>query len=727
VELSFLATRSGLARVTLGGSAGAPSAGLARQTGGDVVLDNGVVRVALNASPEKPPIEVALRTKPFGVLVPEAVLEDDRPHRPLPDERRTATILRNGPFRAQAEVTGRLGDAAGRPSLSYRLTVEVWTGRPAFRVDWMLMHLLTGRRVLEVRRATLCGEWKVGTAPVRRFVQRNHGPYYKRRVVKNPARVAIAADFSSGSVCVTDRAMLLDEIEYLPYLEPGTNLTDEWLCLAGDAGAVYATVHDFKATRPNVIESAGSRLDYHFIPEGHATSWPQGRRREQTLFFVLGAKDAEEESLEKEAAAQFKALWTLGRALPAGATLRGLGCYDMPNVLPSQRGRNIRFAMLLDHLCGLKTPGDKWNLGDTADSGYTRTYAALPHSFMPLPGMTGLRPQFTSEGHTLYPDAAGDWVEPVWTNNEYDIIHALAIEVMRTGRARHAPMLRWTARHHIEVDFVAFSDDPIHHRAVPFHSHFHNTKGAIPSHFFTQGLLEYYALTGDRDALEAALALGDKIIRLLHSDDAFTWKFAREIGWGLRALVCLVEAGFDQYRAECDHAADFIMAYDRAAFTGAVNLSAGREGRPLVRQMIDNAFGYVSIVEAMDRHQKVSGRADIAAWLRTLLMELKEASWDAIREAETPTPFHMVPHIMAIGYERTGDRDFLRVGMVVLEAFFATQALEGGNPYRSLREAKPSAMLYRALHRFLAHADRLDLLRAFEFPSLPVIPGEEKS
>ena len=104
-------------------------------------------------------------------------------------------------------------------------------------------------------------------------------------------------------------------------------------------------------------------------------------------------------------------------------------------------------------------------------------------------------------------------------------------------------MLRWAVRHNIDIDFVSYSDHRWHHRATPAHSAHHNTTGAYPSHFWTQGLLQYYLLTGDRDALEVATALGDKTIENFHHPELrkIQWGFNREIGWGLLALVALVE------------------------------------------------------------------------------------------------------------------------------------------------------------------------------------------
>ena len=743
VELSFLAPAKGKAHVTLGARPednGKPF--LARPSDAGVELSNGLLRVCLNKRPDTPPLTVHTSNgkggepwTEFGTLVPEIVTDKGMVHRDSPDKVREVKILRNGPLRGQVELHGQLASLAGRPSLAYRLTVELWVGLPAIRVDWMLMHLVPDEASLEIHRATLLGEWNVGRKTVRRFLQEGYGPYYRPREVCNPGPVSLVSDFSCGPVHVTDPAMLLDDSEYSHYLGAPIVATDDWLGLQGDSAAVYATVVDFAASRPNQLESACSSLHYHFIPCGHVTNWPQGRRREQTILLSVVSGKADSDGvaegkylrtaagprLHREAVEQMHAVHSAGRAQPTAETLEALKCFDMQTVLRRSPGRNVLIGALLNQLCLIETQGDKWNLGDTRDAGYTRGYATTPNLFQRLPGAPEMPVRFNAGGR-LYPWSAGEFVEPVWTNNEYDIIHALASEIMRTGKQEHFQMFRWTARHNIEVDFVAYSDDRWHHRATPFHAHGHNRKGAISSHFWTQGLLQYYVMTGDRDALEVALALGDKIVEIDSFPEARAWDFDRELGWAMLSLVCLVEAGFDQYRDECDKVADFLQVFDRAAFTGAVKLSLGRAGRSLERQMIDNAFGYASMVEAMDRYQKVSGRQDTAEWLETLLPQLQEETWNAVNDGEVPSLYQMVPHIMAIGYERTHKAEFIRTGMIFLDYFFniggMSQMVAMNNPSIGSGETKPCAMLYRALFRFLGHADRLGLLERFELRSI---------
>ena len=147
-------------------------------------------------------------------------------------------------------------------------------------------------------------------------------------------------------------------------------------------------------------------------------------------------------------------------------------------------------------------------------------------------------------------------------------------------------------------------------------------------------------------------------------------KFDREFGWGLLALVCLVEVtGIERFRLEADRVVDFFVAYDREGFKEKINLSAGDQHRCMDRQIVDCAFGYVSLVEAMDRYVKLTGRKEVRTWLDALLRSLKHHGWEKIDAGEWGSPNHMT-HILAIGYERTGDEDFLRQGNVYLDAAF---------------------------------------------------------
>jgi hypothetical protein len=712
IELSFLAKAKGAAVVTLEGEGRKPpEPDLARTEGPDILLDNGTLRVRLQTDPAQPPLRIEHcsggKWKSVGTLYPDLADSQGQVHREPPTAVRKTTILRNGPIRGQVELSTAFQTPSGGPSFACRLTVELWANAPAVRIDWMLTHTMPGVQSIDVRRATLHGDWTLDGKANRVFRQTCYSEFYVNRDVENPAPVTILADDTCAVPHVSDPAMLLDDCKYAHYLAAPTIATDDWLALRSKSLAIHATVVDFCDTRPNALSSEGNHLDYHLIPDGKTLPWPQGRRKEQTLLLACtpAATPAD------EAVRLALSTHAFGRAVPTHAHLSAMRCFDMDRVLPYRPGRNVLLTRVLGQLCRLETPGSKWDIGDTPEPGYTRGYPGTPNCYHPLPGAPQMPRGYVTGGGFLYPASLALFVEPAWTNNEYDIIHCIATEVMRANKTDHQAMLRWTARHNVEVDFVSYSDDRWHHRASPFHSHFHNAKGAITSHFWTQGLLQYYALSGDRDALEVALALGDKIIEI-DSSEARIWKFDREVGWALLALVCLCEAGYQQYRKEADRIVEFLQNYDRKAFTGKVNLSNAREGRTLERQMIDNGFGYSPMIEAIDRYQKLSGRADTAKWLKTILSQLKDELWNSIDEGEILRPYDMIGTVMAIGYERTGDEDFLLAGRVVLENIPDLMAMA------STGSLKQNAMIYRGLCRYLGAADREGLLAPFEIPTV---------
>lgn len=712
LELSFRAGSKGPAQVELL-SGGSDEEQLARQSKDAIELKNDQAQISLNGEVGRAPLELRRADgSALGSLSPEVALADGSLLREPSGSRRKLTMLRNGPLRSQVQLEGCLTD--GHVTMEYRLTVELWQGQAAARVDWMLIHNQPQVAELEVERASLIGQWQLGEKAVRRFLQPVHGPHYVPRIVENPEPVTIIADDYCATVHVTDPAMLLDDCEYAPYLSPPLIWTGEWLQLKSEQGCVHAAVAEFADTRPNSLSSSQSELSYHMVPAGQSVSWPQGRRKEQTLMLAWGAGTYEPDALVKEA----DDILTWGRALPRPEYLAALKCFDQHRVLSfGEPGRNLRFQTLLDTLCQVETPGQMWDLGDAVDHGYTRHYAGSFNNYIPLPGMAQFPRQYVAGGdNAIFPAAAAMMLEPVWTNNEYDMIHMLAQESMRTGKTDHLRLLRWSARHNIEVDFVCYSDDRWHHRATPFHSHRHNMKGAISSHFWTQGLLQYYCLTGDRDALEVAQALGDKIKEIDDSSEARMWEFDREVGWALLALVCLAEAGYAKYLTEAQRIADYLQNYDRAAFNGKVNLSGVTEGNSLERQMVEACFGYASMIEACDRYQQMTGREDTKIWLTTLLGQMKDELWGQFGQGKALDVWGMITMVMAIGYERTGDPEYLDAGEAVLQIFldplWQTWAM-----YPEYKDGKFRTMCYRGLLQFLGNLDRAGRLSDYELPA----------
>jgi hypothetical protein len=115
----------------------------------------------------------------------------------------------------------------------------------------------------------------------------------------------------------------------------------------------------------------------------------------------------------------------------------------------------------------------------------------------------------------------------------------------------------------MDVDFCHDSDDPLRRGGLIFHSADHVSGGVSICHEWLAGLLDHYHFTGDMEAREAAVAIGDNILRHLDQPvfrDRPTLTSTRTMGWALRALGPLwVETGDDRYRAACERIAEVFL------------------------------------------------------------------------------------------------------------------------------------------------------------------------
>ena len=634
------------------------------------------------------------------------------------ESQRSIRVLEESPLRARLRVEGAHFTGDGKQQLTYRLDVELWTGWPTLRLDYQFFNLEAGQASTNIHRLACETEWELSGETERHFLQENYGLFYVSRHVFNPNRVAIMCDEVRDVAYVEDPAMLLDDIDYPFYLHAPLVRTRNWLGVHGDGRAVYMQMQDFGLMRPTRMTSEGAQLNLEIWPSTkEQLELPQGRSRRQSILLSFMPSDnaLPEKRTGKMPGAPIQApqgvAATLGalmyeeRACVDPAWIAHCGEFEQDLAVPV--GKHLRFEQSLRSCLRMEMPNTKFDVGDTdTNDGYKTWYSVTGEDRVrPLPGFPNI-PRYWPTG--LPTQTYLDCHEPVWLNNEYDSIHTFCSELMRTGRFELWRQVRLTVRHNIEVDFLHYSDHKWLHHTTPAHSARHGTTGAYPSHFWTQGLLEYYCLTGDPDALEVALALGDKTIEFFDSPEQreVLWGFNREIGWSILLLAHLYDVTREErFRPLLDELVDFIIGYDRAAFTGAVNLSSGNDRMTLDRQIIAGLFGYVSMVDGVDRYATVTGRADVADWLKTFTADLVTAAIEAIRDGEgLGLRFGIV---LAVGYERSGDERFMKFTEVWLDNL----CWDTKGPTGAPRD-------YRGWPRILGHAWRLGRLDQYELPGM---------
>ncbi len=612
------------------------------------------------------------------------------------DTARRVRVLAEGPVRVGVEVVGRYTGPAGEPGLDYRLRIELLADLPVVVIQHWFFHCLPKAPNLTVDGMGISLAMDV-TSNAKHFRQLKHGlTGTPRPVVTNrPVDVRVGHD---GAVLwrMADARAMEDNTDYPPYTLPPADECSAWFAAELDGAWCAAKIDDACDMPPKGMRLDEGRFDFDLWPKWAAPmQLPQGRSRSTTLRLAFGDRSPNQPLLCETVDAALSASRCETPLLLGPEAYARAGVFEQDRLLRHDR-KHARFDDYLGRVACPPTVAGMFDLGDTPDPGYQTTYLRTGRRLEAIAPLAQQRPvQFlTGVRQALAPWSDASQFEPIWANNEYDVIWCIGGEIMRAGRRDLLPSLRWFARHAIEVDFVHYSDHPVKHRATPPHCARHTTAGAYPSHFWTEGLLQYYALTGDEDALAFARGIGDKIVQLLTDPEhrSKLWRPTRELGWALLALSALIE--FDPAPSYRDLATEIADDLIDAPLTD-----------DYIADAVKYSFGYASIVLGVDRWYGVNGGDRYRDWLVAFAQRCAGRLGDGAGVVPS-----MGLCILHAGYKHSGDADLVRSGMRVLEQIIDSQAWIDPPPY-----TKPFAMLYRPLSRFLADAAAEGLLDKLDY------------
>ena len=405
-------------------------------------------------------------------------------------------VVSAGPVHAIVQGRGKHHSEDGRQCLDFQLRVHAYAGKPWFQVEYRLIHAGPEPELL-VRRVTW--RWQA-SKPL--------SPAGRRAVARSNYRSQIREQAGNDGVLkqeVDADWLLYESNEQTPETLYGTFWGD-W-CEPGQHG-MCITVFQAQQNYPKGLRLDADGLDVALFPGTDGPlCWRQGVARTQRLLLQPHAGDL-----------------TL-----ADANVRSLQ-FQMPDRprLPSEWYR--RAGVLENVWTDQPFQPLEAYLNDLADR-RLRAYGLL--HWGDAPDM-----DYTSQGR-----GRG---KLVWCNNEYDLPHAAMLMYARNGERRLLDYLLVTGEHQMDVDICHYSPDPRRMGAQIVHSADHVSGGATPSHQWVEGLLDLYHVTANRDALDAALGIGENLLRLLEQP-AFQepgGSSARETGWALRSLLALhVETG----------------------------------------------------------------------------------------------------------------------------------------------------------------------------------------
>lgn len=155
----------------------------------------------------------------------------------------------------------------------------------------------------------------------------------------------------------------------------------------------------------------------------------------------------------------------------------------------------------------------------------------------------------------------------VWTNNEYDFPHSSTLLYARTGIRRFLDYVIVMGRHWQDVDICHYSDNPLELNGQYEHTNGHSINGKIVcSHQWVEGLFDYYHLTGEKKAYNAAIKIAENVIRILDTPQ-FKVKgetSARETGWALRTLTAVyIETNDEKWLEKCDFIVEHFAQWEK--------------------------------------------------------------------------------------------------------------------------------------------------------------------
>ena len=204
----------------------------------------------------------------------------------------------------------------------------------------------------------------------------------------------------------------------------------------------------------------------------------------------------------------------------------------------------------------------------------------------------------------------------VFVNNEYDRPHACALYYALTGQRRVLDSALVSARHWLDVDLCHYHPDPLVDGGLKIHTRYHVTGKVTPSHEWTEGLLDYYFLTGRSEALEGARSIAENILRHLQRPEMRTpgATSVREGGWAMRALIGMyIGTGEERWRDEARKLANLYL--DWYEEYGALLAPYTSHSMPRVPFMISLT------VNSFVRYLLVEDDAELVARIQRLIIE----------------------------------------------------------------------------------------------------------
>jgi hypothetical protein len=420
-------------------------------------------------------------------------------------------VVEAGPIRGLVELSGKHAGENGT-LFDFRVVIEAWVGKPFLRVDYQFINREDSKSV-DVSAIDL--SFSAAGSNVRTALGEGH---YRTAVTEGASQHILNAE-----------AIIFQAVEHVMEVFYG----DFWADWCDGEKGVCITPFQAHQNFPKGLKVHEGGIEVGILPEGEGPiKVLQGVAKTHRMQFYFHDNSLDLDDIVVQSL-QFQ--YPDVGMLPE-AWYRDSSVWE--NLFPENKCQAVEQG-LINIADGRNQGLGMMHWGDGPDHGYTQ--------------------QGRGKG------------ELVWTNNEYDFPHAMFLLFAKTGERRFRDTGLVAAQHWVDVDFCHHSDDPMKMGGQPIHTAGHVTGGVTPSHEWTEGLLDFYHMTGKREAYEKAVSIADNMLFQLASP-----KFsklggfaARETGWAMRGLVAVYnETRDEKYLTACTRIAEQFLAWknDLGAF-----------------------------------------------------------------------------------------------------------------------------------------------------------------
>lgn len=553
-------------------------------------------------------------------------------------------VIEPGPVRVVVEAKGKHRSKSGAKWFDYVLRIYAFAGKPWVRADYQIIN-----REKEAEQVIKGMELELGL-PGSKLSEVDTA----LAISNYMSKISCGEGEEKLSYTIDANHLLYESNEQFPETLYGTFWAD---INEKGRGGVCATIFQAHQNYPKAFEVDGKSLKMGLVPfENQDIHFLQGMAKTQRFFLHFHSADEAKEILN---------IRSLQFQMPDRPTI-DTEVYENSRVFESLlvEKKVDEIERTLINLADVRMRAyGMMHWGDTPDMGYTE--------------------QGRGKG------------ELVWTNNEYDFPHAAMLSYARTSARRMLDYMLVAAEHWKDVDVCHFSEDPLKFQGQVMHSARHVTGPTKPCHEWVEGLLDYYHQTGEYSAYEAAIGIGENVLRLLKEP---RYKNAgginaRETGWALRTLGALYKETYEKKWIEAsDKIADQFQDWKEKY--GAWLSPYTDHAAIRVPFMISVA------VNSLMRYYKVNPQPRIKDMIVAAMDDLLE---NALLEnglfyyKELPSLQRLgnnpiVLEALTYAYDFTGDKKYLEAGMPTFDYAVKTDvSIIGGS-----KEVVGDAVIYKA-------------------------------